>query len=310
MPPTSPRCRLIPLPDHQVAFVLDDTERLGWHFGRQYPRPFFFPLRSPSGSSLTRMGHPGAPNHDHHRSIWFAHEKTQGVDFWSDNTEARIRQHQWLAYEDDENQAIMAVRLGWYENPAANELLTQELIAAVRPVSNGETFLEVQSTFVPTTPSLEFGRTNFGFFAVRVAKHISAHFGGGQLTNSEGRQGESEVFGQAARWMDYSGPVPGQPSTFEGITYYDHPVNPGQPTRWHVREDGWMGASPCMRQPLTTSQAEPLVLRYLLHAHVGKADNSRAELFAQAFADSPPLEVVPTTEKHRTMRARRVGARQ
>ena len=47
---------------------------------------------------LTRMGHPGAPDHDHHQSIWFAHHKVMGIDFWGNASGAVIRQLQWLAY--------------------------------------------------------------------------------------------------------------------------------------------------------------------------------------------------------------------
>ena len=43
--------------------------------------------------------------------------------------------------------------------------------------------MELQSIFSPLSESLEFGKTNFGFLAVRVAKSISEHFGGGKLTN-------------------------------------------------------------------------------------------------------------------------------
>ena len=83
-----PRCRILPLPDSQTSFQIDGHERLRWHSGESYPRPFFYPLLGPTGSPLTRMGHPGAPNHDHHRSIWFAHHKVLGIDFWSDQTPA------------------------------------------------------------------------------------------------------------------------------------------------------------------------------------------------------------------------------
>ena len=110
-----PRCQIIPLPDHQALFQIDGAERLRWHFGPSYPRPFFFPFVGPSGSSLTRMGHPGAANHDHHRSVWFAHNSVTGVDFWSDRTEARIRQKHWICYIDGEDEAIMATLLGWYD---------------------------------------------------------------------------------------------------------------------------------------------------------------------------------------------------
>lgn len=64
------RCEILPLPDHQVSLRVDGGERLRWHYGSSYPRPFFFPLAGPSGIPLVRMGHPGAPDHDHHRGVW------------------------------------------------------------------------------------------------------------------------------------------------------------------------------------------------------------------------------------------------
>ncbi len=247
-----PRCQVIPLPDHQVAFRVDEKERLCWHFGPQYPRPFFFPFVGPSGRSLTRMGHPGEPDHDHHRSIWFAHEKVLGINFWSDRTAARIRQKNWLCYQDGDSESIMAVSLGWFDGHDPKELLTQELIAAVRPGDKGETFVELQSTLKPVAESLELGKTNFGFLAVRVAKEISARFGGGKITDSESRVGEPAIFGQKAKWVDYSGEL--APGVVEGITYFDHSSNAGYPNHWHVREDGWMGNSTCFEGPITIAQ--------------------------------------------------------
>ena len=296
MPYEFPRCQLLPLPDHQVSFRIDGAERLRWHFGPSYPRPFFYPLLGPSGTSLTRMGHPGAPNHDHHRSVWFAHARVLGIDFWGDNSPARVRQKEWLCYQDGDDEAAMAVRLGWFDGHDPKELLEQELVAVVRPGPEKETFLELQSTFRPVAASLEFGKTNFGFLAVRVAKNISEHFGGGKLTNSEGATGEPAVFGKRARWVDYSGPVPGGGT--EGVTYFDHPSNPDHPAHWHVREDGWMGASVCMNGPVTTTRAEPLVLRYLLHAHAGGAHNDRAGVIFTRFTDSAEYRVERSKEKH------------
>jgi hypothetical protein len=300
-----PRCQVLPLPDHQALFQVDGAERLRWHFGPSYPRPFFYPLVGPSGGSLTRMGHPGAPDHDHHRSVWFAHNKVLGIDFWGDRTDARVRQKQWLCYQDGDDEAAMAVLLGWYDGHDPKELLEQELVTGVRPGPDGETFVELQATFRPTADSLEFGKTNFGFLAVRVAKSISEHFGGGRITSSEGATGELAVFAKPARWVDYSGPVP--KGDAEGITYFDHPSNPGHPAHWHVREDGWMGAAVCLENPVMTTRKEPLVLRYLLHAHRGAADPARAEKVAKEFAASPRYEVVPAKVKHEQYRIRRAG---
>ncbi|HEY1188248.1 MAG TPA: PmoA family protein [Gemmata sp.] len=302
---STPRCTLLPLPDHQVSFRVAGGERLRWHFGPQYPRPFFYPFVGPaSGESLTRMGHPGAPNHDHHRSIWFAHEKVSGVNFWSDETTARVHQKQWLAYQDGDAEAVMAVRLGWGDGHDPKDLLEQELFAAVLPGPEHETCVEIQITFRPTAEQLEFGKTSFGFFAVRVSKALSAFFGGGALTNSAGATGEPALFGKPAAWVNYSG---SQGDHKEGITYFDHPMNPGHPSAWHVREDGWMAASVCFGGPRPTTRKEPLALRYLLHAHRGTLDVKRTDEVFGAFSRRPPFELVKAPAKHTAFGVRRKG---
>jgi hypothetical protein len=107
--------------------------------------------------------------------------------------------------------------------------------------------------------------------------------------------------------MDYSGPVPaaaGGKEQTEGITYFDHPSNFSYPSSWHVREDGWMGCSVCMHKPVTTTKAEPLRLRFLLHAHSGAIDSARADKVAAQFAAWPRYEVVRSTKRHQSNEAR------
>ena len=191
----------------------------------------------------------------------------------------------------------MAADLDWFDGHNPAPLLTQRLVAALQPGPNAEITLELQSTFVPKAESLEFQKTNFGFLAVRVSKSISEHFGSGRLTNSEHRQTEQATFGQPARWMDYSGPVDAA-GTIEGITYFDHPDNPGYPNRWHVREDGWMGASICMRSAQVTRLQQPLTLRFQLHAHQGNLEPARAEAVAAGFRESPKFAVTRSSAKH------------
>ncbi|MEK6236603.1 MAG: PmoA family protein [Planctomycetales bacterium] len=297
MPHKIPRCQVVPLPGDQVAFRVDGTERLRWHFGGQYPRPFFYPLTGPSGAELTRMGHPGDYSHDHHRSVWFAHHKVMGLDFWSDRTTTRIRQKRWLAYKDDDRECAMAALLGWHDGHNA-ELMEQELVAAVQPGSDGEILVELQSTFRPTGKELTLEKSNFGLLAVRMAKDLSAHFGGGKITNNEGQEDEENVFNQPARWVDYSGPVIAD--AVEGITYIDHPTNPGQPTRWHVREDGWMGASLCRDSEVTFTQENPLTVRYLLYVHAGPSRPLLANRVAADFSRTGPYLVKRVRVPHRS----------
>jgi hypothetical protein len=299
-----PRCCITPLADYQVSVEIDGTERLRWHYGEKYPRPFFFPFNGPSGISLTRMGHPGASNHDHHASVWFAHNKVLGIDFWSNNSNAQIRQKEWLVYEDGDEYARLAFRLGWFDGHDPKELLEQIVIAVVRPGPENETFLEIQTEFIPTADSLEFQQTNFGFFAVRMARSISEHFGAGRLTNSEGLVGEKDsegkpnIFGKPARWMDYSGPI--TDGKTEGVTYFDHPTNLSYPSGWHVREDGWMGCSVGMHKAIVVSKKKPLKLHYLLHAHAGEMDSERADKIAADFKGFPKLDVIKSRKRHQS----------
>lgn len=299
-----PRCECVPLPGHQVSLRIDGVEKTRWHFGPEYPRPFFWPFIGPgSGESLTRMGHPGAPNHDHHRSIWFAHAKLQGVDFWSETSKARIEQQEWLLYEDSDDEAQMAVRLQWRDGHDAAPLLDQDVIAGLRPLENGEYLLDLQTILTPRAGTIELQKSNFGLLAVRVARSLSTHFGGGTLTNSEGKTGEPEIFGKPARWVDYTGPIRaprnGNIDLVEGITYFSHPSNAEGLPKWHVRADGWMGCSLCFDAGQTISKEGPLVLRYLLHSHRDRVDAARTEEMLTSWTARPPRAIVKSMKPNR-----------
>ncbi len=292
----------------QVAFSIDGRQRTRWHFGPQYPRPFFYPINAPTSSdpgstrtappvSLTRMGHPGAENHDHHRSVWFAFHDVDGINFWSDSDGTQVRQKHWYAYLDGDQEAIMATRLGWYD-AEGRERLEQDLVAALVPGSDGEYALELQIDLRPPEGSAEvvLGKTNFGFLAVRVAASLSVHFGDGRLTSSEGAVGEAAIFGKPARWVDYSGPIAvgvggARRTEFAGITYFDHPENPRYPTHWHVREDGWMGAAFCLNDSYPLTRQRTLRLRYLLQVHRGTYDAEQAAAAEERFAERPGFDI-------------------
>lgn len=300
-----PRCEAIPVPEHAVSFRVDGVEKVCWRFSPAYPGPYFYPVLGPSGVPLTRMGHPGAENHDHHRSVWFAHHSVMGIDFWSMGKPSSIRQRRWYEYRDDETECGMAVELEWFDGHDPAPLMRQNLIVFLRPLADGEYTLDLHSTLIPTAAELELQQSNFGLLAIRVAKSLSAHFGGGVLTGASGGLGEPALHGEPNVWMDYSGPIAvllpdgTRESRIEGITCFDHPGNPAHPAKWHVRDDGWMGASACRDQSLLIPRMGPLVLRYLLHVHRGPVDAQRANDLAAQFATWPGYRVVKATKPHR-----------
>lgn len=308
------RCEIVPLPERQVSFRIDGHEKLRWHFGHEYTRPFFFPLNGPSGETLTRVGHPGAQNHDHHRSVWFAHAKVNGLDFWSENGKTQIRQKLWHAYRDGNDEAIMATRLGWFD-PEGQEIMDSDVVVALRPSPKNEYALEIQLTLRPSgkAKSITLNQSNFGLLAVRVASTISVHFGGGTISNDEGAAGETEIFGKPSRWMDYSGPVGvgtgrKRRTVTEGITFFDHPANVNHPAKWHVREDGWMGASVCRDADREITRENPLTVRYLLFVHRGGHDAKRAESLLKEFSQRPGFTIDRSKRRHRQYDVWRKGS--
>jgi hypothetical protein len=305
-----PRVQIVPQPDDQVSVHVDGRERLRWNASPRYPRPFFFPLVGPSGQSVTRMGHPADPSHDHHRSFWWGHHDVAGVSFWAERPNApsqpQIRQESWVHYQDGADEAGFVVRIAWFDAHKAR-LLQQEMIAVYRPLDGGEGWLELQTTFTPALDGLTLAKTNFGFLGLRVATSLSAHYGGGRLTNSEGGRGEKEIFAKPARWVDYSGPVLG-PVGAEGVTWFDHPSNPRHPTPWHVRDDGWMSAAFNLNEPYELRKDRPVRLRYGFYVHAGDGDPKRAEERAAEFAAAPAWALMPAERPWRHVLRRAVMA--
>ena len=299
-----PRCKIEPAPESQFSFVIYGHEVTRWHFSPNAPRPFFYPLVGPSGSHLTRMGHPGAPNHDHHRSLWFAHSDLLGYDFWSEGKPARIIQKQWYAIEDGDDSATLGLCLHWLDGHDPLPLLQQDVIATIRP--HGNSFengwsLELQSDFSTKATGTEFRKSNFGILGLRLAKSISVHFGGGTITGADGKQGEASLFGNTNRWIDYSGPShlnSNGTEQLEGITLIDHCDNLGSPAKWHVRSDGWIGPSLNREGNITLQPNQALTVRYLLDIHPGPCLPQRATVLADRFDKSKAFGISRSNQPH------------
>jgi hypothetical protein len=285
-----PRVQVIPEAG-RASMRLDGIERVGYDFGEGTSRPFFFPVIGESGAWLTRLGHPNPIGHEHHKSIWFGHQNVAGINFWEEkaNTDIRIYQRRVRLYHDGHDWGGFVAELDWWAQ--GRSVLRQELTAVIAPAPFHGFVLDLQSRFDSTDGApVALGRTNFGFLGVRVAKTMSEQFGGGRLTNSEGLQGERELMGTASRWVDYSGPS--APGVVEGICVMDHPTNYNHPTRWHVRADGWVGASFNRESPHGTARDHPLCLRYRLLMHSLAADVAVFNGAWDKFARTPPYAIV------------------
>jgi hypothetical protein len=264
-----PATQVIPLPGGQASVERDGREISRYHFGPELRRPFLFPLVGPSGKSLTRMGHPRDPNgHSHHNSLWISHHDVGGVAFWNDaaSSKGRIVHRRVTRYEDADDEALIEVVNSWQDH-AGRVLLDEQRAMRFRPLAAGQWLLVLDIALTAPKSPVTLGKTNFGLIGVRMAKTIGVRDGGGAIRNSEGGVNESGVHERAARWCDYSGPI--ARDAREGITLFDHPLNPNHPTVFHVRDDGWMGAALTFAAPRTIEPGAPLKLRYGLWVHAG-----------------------------------------
>jgi hypothetical protein len=286
-----PRMQVIPLPYHQASFQRDGTELTRYHFGPTLHRPFLYPVIGPSGRSLTRMGHPHDPeSHSHHNSIWISHNDVNGMSLWSDRGGGLIRHKQIITFEDGPESASITTANEWVTDQAKVLLSETRKITAL-PLDNDEWLMIIDLEFRAKEATVTLGKTPFGMIGVRTAKTIGVDDGGGMIRNSEGGVNEKDVFWKRARWVDYSGPI--ADDILEGITLFDHPQNPNFPSYFHVRDDGWMGASLTFDAPRKIEPAKPLHLRYGLYVHEHMKAVNAIEAEWKQFGELGPLTNLP-----------------
>jgi len=275
-----PRATIVPQPDDQLSFQVDGREWLRYHYGPQTPKPYFYPVIGPSGQPITRLTHPHDPfTHSHHLSLWVGHQDVAGSNFWEQRPGGARIVHDRILSIDDGDRAALSIQAKWLD-AAQKPILLDRRVWTLTPreatTGFGEFTLDLEMTLTPVAPSLTLGKSNFGMLAVRVAKMMGQADGGGKISNSEGKVDEKELMPhRPARWCDYSGPA--APGELNGIALLDHPSNPNHPTFFHVRNDGWMGASLTQAAAIEISKDKPLVLRYRFFVHRGACNPTALE---------------------------------
>jgi len=274
-------------------------------------RPFLYPVNGPDGVSLTEFGKPHDPtgSHGHHYSLWVAHNKVGGQDFWSERG-GTIAHEQFPVQEDGPICCRLVQNVRWMA--LGKDYLRERRSWTAYRSAGDFRLIDVDMQFNPPQQEpVELGQTSFGFLAVRVAQSMTPFDGGGEIVNARGDRNEQSAHLKHAEWIDLAGPVaPGDddPSPargdrapaalrWNGVAVFDHPANAGYPTAWHCRNDGWAGASFNAEGPYTIRPGEPLHLRYRICLH--RHDARRAALdrrFAE-YAARPSVQVGEPAEE-------------
>lgn len=314
-----PDMQVLPLPYNQAAFEYQGRELTRYHFGDQLRRPFWYPIVGPAGRSLTRMNMPGDPGrsltqavqpqdpnapedplgHSHQTSLWISHKDVNGIDFWRDGGPIAgqiVHQTSREGLQYDDGPAASLLTLNHWNDPQGKTLMIERRRATVAPGEGDSWWMTIDLEFeAPPGGRVTLGKTPFGPIGVRMAKTIGVTDGGGRILNSAGQRNEAEAFRKPARWADYSGPITRQHAA--GITLMDHPANLNHPSPFHVRDNGWMGISLTLENPVVITAEKPLRLRYGLWIHPDVPDLGTLDDHWQAFARSELVSMKKKSQK-------------
>jgi len=233
--------------DDTVEFTVGGEPFTTYHFGKEWARPYFYPVLGPEQTHLTRhyplcKGVSGETrDHPHHKSLWVAHGSVNGVDNWSESrAHGKSVSRRVKEVSDGPVLGIVRQDLDWV-SARGKKVLGEEREIRIYATAPGERIVDLTVTFNASAGKVVFGDTKEGgICSVRVATSMDGA-NGGKIENSYGAVGEAETWGRRAVWCDYSGPVNGK---LAGIAVFDTPGNLRYPTTWHVRDYGLMTANP------------------------------------------------------------------
>ena len=110
------------------------------------------------------------------------------------------------------------------------------------------------------------------------------------MVNSAGAEGEKEIWGKPADWVDYDGAIAGEEL---GVAVFDSPKSFRHPTTWHARGYGLLAANPFgwrefYKDPekdgsWTIQQGKTLKFRYRVFIHHGDYKQAKVAEAYQEF---------------------------
>jgi len=238
----------------QLEVVIGDKIFGVYNSGKNWGKPFLYPVHAPNGKNVLREIVPtkadqgsskDGTDHFHHKGVWIAVDSVneQQFNFWHEDD--RIVCDKVEHSTNDDGSATLTIRNTWMGGDTP--LLKETTTATFHPSRLAVYKIQLDAIDKDVT----FHDTKEGFFAVRVA-HTMREMQGGQIANAGGEKGEKNCWGKPTPWIDYFGEVDGQTC---GVTLMDHPDN-FRKSRYHVRSYGLFAISPFGPKKYSNGQEE------------------------------------------------------
>lgn len=291
--------------NHAVEAAPDNPD-LQWRTEEKelYDRgAFIHPLRTPSGTTLTRIH---SPDHIHHMGFWSAWTKTRfedrDIDFWNiGKGEGTVRfanyssiisgnifggfeaiqNHVDLKAPNGEKVALIEewdVRVWNSQSATEKEGYLMDFTSILNPASNSPVTIE------------EYRYAGFGF---RALEHW--HKGNSGVLTSEGKS-RLNGDGTKARWSNVFGETANGKA---GILFMSHPKNYNHPEPMRIwpensnnnRGDVFFQFAPTRDKDWELKPGNDYVLKYRMYIYDGTITAEEAERLWQDFGNPPIVEI-------------------
>jgi hypothetical protein len=274
-----------------------DFYMAGTAFDAQVTKPYLWPLRAASGTSITRSWPMEAvseeaaekKDHQHQRGLWFAHDSVNKLDFWNNEWSyfadehrknlGRINLTRTGEVKSGKDKGSIAATFEWTDMEGKNPILTESRVMTFYADPKLRYF-DVDITFTALVP-VTFGDGKDGAFGMRLRPVLQEDKGVSHITNADGLVGEKQLWGKPSNWCDYSGVIAGEKV---GVAILDNPENPRHPVRWHARGYGLFAANPwglsvftndkSQNGAMTLDTGKSLRYRYRVIIHPGDAKDA------------------------------------
>ncbi|HTS69921.1 MAG TPA: PmoA family protein [Terriglobia bacterium] len=289
--PAGDRVELVRKGD-QVDVLIGGQPFTTYYFPADVAKPYFQPLRTAQGTTLTRgfpIGNtvPAEEMKDpslepHQRPMFFGHGNIDGIDFWGEaafpkySDDTVFGRSNFRKLDELRSGADSGSLKAEFELAGPSGRVIARMIQSFVFGGDADTrWIDCEITLVANHGSdLTLGDSKEGTFGLRLAKEL--HSPPAHMVNSAGAEGEKAIWGKRADWVNYDGTVAGESL---GVAVFDSPRSFRHPTYWHARGYGLLAANPFGWREFyddpekdgswTVQQGKEIKFRYRVFIHHG-----------------------------------------
>ncbi len=279
----------------RVAIKINGQPFSVLHFGKEEHKPFLFPLLTASGKNILR-GFPVSPlpgdslDHPHQRGLWVGSENVLGPsgkeDFWENDPlypqehKGSIVFEKLIAATTGDEKGTLVFETHWISSEGRLWVIERRTITFYSKPADCRMFdVEID---LEATEAITFEDGQDAVLGMRLSLPFDVHYGA-TILNEDGVR-DAAVRGRRSSWLDWTadlGPMeyrttPHGAGERVGVAVFDHPSNLNYPTRWHLRDFGFLAVNPFGGQAFdkaipkadfTMKRGDRLHLRYRILIH-------------------------------------------